>query len=150
MNEFQIVFTILGLFPLLYGAYSFYIWVNLQNWPIAAGKVKGSRLEKMLGTKYGSSSRNMSMSSTYIPYVRYEYEVDEKTYSSKNIKVGLILLSMPFMAEKMVDRYPVHSGVDVRYNPRRPKLAYLETDMGIGVWINILAGMFFLIAAQSI
>ena len=59
-------------------------------------------------------------------------------------------LSMPFMADKIVDRYPVHSEIDVYYNPKRPNLAYLETDMGIGVWINILAGMFFLIAAQSL
>ena len=150
MNEFQIVFTILGLFPFLYGVYSFFVWTQLQNWPIAIGKVKGSRVEKMLGTRTGSSSSNLSMSSTYKPYVRFEYEVAGKIYSSKNIKVGLILLSMPLMADKIVDRYPVHSEIDVYYNPKRPNLAYLETDMGIGVWINILAGMFFLIAAQSL
>lgn len=90
------------------------------------------------------------MTSSYKPYVRYEYEVGGKTYSSKNIKVGLILLSIPFLAEETVKHYTVHSEVDVHYNPRKPNMAYLETDLGIGVWLNALGGIFFIVIGQTI
>jgi hypothetical protein len=115
--------TIFGLVPFLIGVYFLYVWFSLQKWPVASGKAKGSRLEKLLGTKHGGGS-GMGMTTTIKPYVRYEYEVDGRIYSSKNIKIGIVLSGN--YVEKYVYRYPVHAEVDVHYNPNKLKQAYRE------------------------
>lgn len=137
----QIAVVIFGLFPLLVGVHILFVWWRLQTWPVTRGKVKGSRLEKLLGTKHGGG-QGMGMTSTYKPYVRYEYEVDGKTYSSKNIKTGMVLSGK--YVKKYVLRYPVHSEVNVHYNPAKPKQCYLETDLGVGAWLNLGIGIFFI------
>ncbi|NNJ91229.1 MAG: DUF3592 domain-containing protein [Gammaproteobacteria bacterium] len=147
MVDPKILVTIFGLVPFLAGVYFLFVWFSLQKWPVTTGKVKGSRLEKMLGTKHGGG-RGMGMTSTYKPYVRYEYEVNGRIYSSKNIKIGIILSGI--YVEKYVHRYPVHAEVDVHYNPKKPKQAFLETDLGFGVWLNLVIGIAFLILAQMV
>ena len=149
MSEFKIIFTFLGMIPILFSLYLLFIWFWLQKWPVTTGTVKGARVEKMLGTKHGGGN-GMGMSSSFKAYVRYEYVVDGKIYSSKNIKVGLLTFSGPFWAESYVSRYRVHNNVDVYYNPKFPKMSYLEKDIGIGVWTSMLGGILFVFAGQMV
>lgn len=142
MIDPKTLILVFALVPLLSGFYFLYIWSSLQKWPVTKGKVKGSRLEKIIGSKHGGGT-GMSMSTTYKPYVRYEYEIDGRIYSSKNIKIGIVLSGK--YVQKYVDHYPVHSEVDVHYNPNKPKQAYLETGLGIGVWLNLAIGITFLV-----
>jgi hypothetical protein len=44
----------------------------------------------------------------------------------------------------------VHAEVDVHYNPNKLKQAYLETDLGVGVWLNLIIAIAFLILAQMV
>jgi hypothetical protein len=49
-------------------------------------------------------------------------------------------------AEEIVERYPVGSDVEVRYNPANPAQSTIETDRP-GIWKIVFGVIFLLLAA---
>jgi hypothetical protein len=75
----------------------------------------------------------------YRAVVRYEYEVEGKRYHSDRIAQSPNWnRGVADFATAVAQRYPVGSGVDVRYNPKRPGEAVLEARVPRS-WIFALA-----------
>ena len=78
--------------------------------------------------------------------IAYEYEVGDRKYSSKIIKIGGDMLSNPSKnaqseADILFNRYPLGKEVDVYVNPKYPKVACLEKSGGEAIFISIFFGI---------
>lgn len=89
------------------------------EWPTAEGEI----IESYVNEEYDEGR-------VYRPKVRYRFEVNDQEYTSDLITFKAYWLVRK-TAEKMVDRYPVGSRVQVHYNPRRPKQAVLEAGASL-------------------
>jgi hypothetical protein len=81
----------------------------------------------------------------------YQYEISDRTYTSKKIKIGGDLLSNPSKkslteAEALLMKYPLGKEVDVYVNPKHPKTACLERSGAEAVFLSIFCGMLAVIA----
>jgi len=115
-----------------------------NNWPKVEGKVESSYCNAS-----GSSVFTFSVNEerTYKPDIIYLYEVDEKEYRSKRVKVGIqnIKGSMGW-AQGTVTKYSKGAIVDVFYNPKSPKKAVLEVGFNLRViLIPIISLIIFLL-----
>ena len=86
-----------------------------QTWPTVSGQVVTSVAKMHRGSKH----RNVAY-----PHVSYTYEVNGKTYHSRNIMAGGEIGGMN--VETTLARYPQGSSVTVYYDPNNPKDAILE------------------------
>jgi hypothetical protein len=84
------------------------------QWPTVEGEI----VESFVSEEYDEGR-------CYRPKIRYRYQVNDQEYTSELTTFKAYWLVRK-TAEKMVDRYPVGSRVQVHYNPRRPKQAVLE------------------------
>jgi hypothetical protein len=92
------------------------------NWPSTPGRVLESRVVESLSTDSDGDT-----STTYKPYVKYEYSVIGATYTSDHIGIGPAVSSSNLRkAQDAVNRMPVGGTVTVFYNPDDPSDAVLE------------------------
>lgn len=95
-------------------------------WPSVLGRVVESRVEESRST---DSEGDVSI--TYRPYVRYEYTLQDQTYSGDKLYVGLVgSSSNRRKAEETASQYPAGSAVTVYYNPQDPQDAVLQQKTG--------------------
>ena len=95
-----------------------------QVWPSAMGQVLAAHLE-------ARSSRNAQGSTTtaYFPVVVYQYSVGGQTYQSDRMRFGMdVGEGLTRLGQRVVDRYPPGSQVEVFYNPDDPTEAVLERN----------------------
>lgn len=86
---------------------------SCSNWPLAQGTVTASSLKKV-EKKWGES---------YEAEIRYEYQVNGKTYSGDRIQFG----SSAFKdAAATVAKYPINAKIGVRYEKANPAASALE------------------------
>ena len=91
--------------------------VAALQWRTTPGRVLKSRVEVTGGEN-----------TTVNPMILYEYEVNGRSYQSKQIRVGDAIMSSFSSPESyaLVDRYPEGAAVTVRYDPNDPQQAALE------------------------
>lgn len=86
---------------------------SCSNWPLAQGTVTASSLKKV-ERKWGES---------YDAEIRYEYQVNGKTYSGDRVQFG----SSAFQdAAATVAKYPLNAKIEVRYEKANPAASALE------------------------
>lgn len=113
--------------------------VAMKRWPVAQGRVLSATVEKYRGLagagNFGSTRTRMEL---YRPVIVYEYAVAGETFKSSRIAQSPgINRGIPDFAEKVAQRYPAGSAVDVRFNPKRPGESVLEPRVPPG-WIFVL------------
>lgn len=137
---FTLIFVAAGL-AMLYFAYQQYQDSKAsETWPVASGTVVSSEV-----TRYRNSDRQ----TFYAADVAYEYTVNDVSYTGDKVAFSEVNTSKPDSAQKIVDRYPVGQQVEVHYDPADPGKAVLETEVGIGVWIQLGGGIFFVLIGLS-
>jgi len=100
------------------------------NWPTTKGEI----LESGFRTKGDNTS---------YPVVKYQYDVNGKTYDGDRIVFG----SSADVPSGTLDRYPVGGTVTVFYDPNHPESAVLETASTSSMYIFIVLGTIQVIAA---
>jgi hypothetical protein len=67
-------------------------------------------------------------STSVVPVVVYQYQVDGKTYQNQTIKAGdkYMAVRVSWQARSTVDKYPIGAAVKVYYDPANPKDSALE------------------------
>ena len=115
-----------------------------RGWPVATGTVLSGDIQKTeRDSDYGTSV-------SYVPRLRYAYEVGGRRYESDRIRFGKIEEDEAG-AREILERYAVGSPVQVRYDPKNPSQATLETKAGgVGLIlfvVVVLAGLFVYMAS---
>ena len=72
------------------------------------------------------------------------YSVDGREYRSKLRSFAQYQGGTPELAKEIAGKYPEGKLVTVHYNPKRPKIAVLETGVRWGGYAIVGLGVFFL------
>lgn len=126
------VFLCLGVFVLVFIGVGIYLILRSRtgtqksrrsmNWPSLTGKVLEARLIESTSIDSDGDS-----STTYRPYIRYEYEVDDVTYTNDKIDLGMVVsTSGTKKAQEILSRFSLGSSVLVYVNPNDPTDSVLE------------------------
>lgn len=106
----------------------------IAHWPTSAGSILESRVER----EHNANTNGPRI--TFAPRIRYQYEVQGRSFTSDKIAVGGTLdTSSEQRAAERTRRWPVGATVPVFYNPRNPREAYLKTDAE-GAWFIAAVG----------
>jgi hypothetical protein len=116
--------TVFGLFLLLLFRASLKSTRETATWPVVRGTVTESTIERIEKTKRGG------IQVTWTPAVEYRYRVGDVDYTSRQIKLGVVVSASQGYARKVAARYPQGSTVEVRYDPNNPGSAALENPGG--------------------
>jgi hypothetical protein len=114
-------------------------------WPTVAGKVEGSRIEKM-AAQYGTKYRLA---------LAYRYQVGGQDYEGDRVEFGPRRVGSEELIERLADKYLAGADVTVHYDPDDPATAVLETSeemarqnqwvvwflLGMPVGLSILAAV---------
>ena len=96
-----------------------------RAWPTVSGKI----LERRVGEPMGTKNRS------FLPYVKYTYVVDGKTYTNDQVylirRSGGMFTSM----QKLVDSFP--DPVPVHYDPKDPSSSYLISNPTSTSWMLV-------------
>ena len=84
------------------------------------------------------------MTEVFLPEVRFVYTVDGRTFEGNQVARVVPWTTSFDEVQKRVDRYPVHSKVEVYVDPQNPAVAYLETTTSGGAIFLLIFGGFFL------
>ncbi|MHB1119021.1 MAG: DUF3592 domain-containing protein [Bellilinea sp.] len=125
-------FLCLGLFVVIFLGAGVYLILRSRkdklkvqqamNWPSVTGKVLESRLIESTSTDSDGDS-----STTYRPYIRYEYEMGGITYTNDKVDVGMVIsTSGTKKANELLSRFSKGSAVLVYVNPDNPADSILE------------------------
>jgi Protein of unknown function (DUF3592) len=112
------------------------------SWPSVPGIVTSSRTARRWGLGNGIWIAGL----WYVPEVTYRYDIGGKSYTGR--KVTLADTGYPKLraAREIIDRYKPGAGVEVFYDPERPKRACLEPQrserrtLGIAALLIAIAG----------
>jgi hypothetical protein len=105
------------------------------NWPTVRGRVLVSATESFRKTDSDGDTRT-----SHAPAVEYEYRVNGIGYRSRQIKPNTTVSGSARMAAKIAARYPVGRDVEVRYDPKNPSNAALETSSQ-AYWLILVAAL---------
>jgi hypothetical protein len=122
----------MGIFILIFlGGGGYMIYRSIQDrkkarasltWPSVQGRVIESRVVESRSTDSDGDT-----TTTYRPYIKYEYQVIGTTFTSDKLAVGPAVSTSNYRkSEEKVNRMPVGSTVTVYYNPDDPTDAVLE------------------------
>lgn len=101
------------------------------RWPVAQGTVESSSVETMRSKR----------SATYVPRVRYHYDVGGQRFTSETLSFGTVSSGDSSEAHAWVRRFPQGASVPVHYAPGEPSLACLDTTAtGIANYVVALGG----------
>ena len=134
-----------GLIVLVFGGLGLYLIIHAQrskrkamqshSWPVTKGIITEANIKTKEDEEYGT---------TYIPIVRYTYDVDGMGYEGKRIAFGSdMAFGIRKKAVEYLAAYPVDAEVSVYYNPEKPNEAVLQqvaqrTAVGIVIGIILL------------
>ena len=135
---FPLVFFVVGLGVLIYGARDLYYGLTMNRWPGTSGKVIVSQLARSSKTSRGYNF--------YAADVQYNYSVSGKDYVSSRVTMRDVEVPRTKYAQSIIDRYPVGAAVKVFYNPSHPELAVLDNKLNIWVFFPVIAGGLFALA----
>ena len=77
----------------------------------------------------------------FIPVVTYRYEVNGQEYSNDRFTENPVGRGMESSVQKIVNRYPPDSTIEIFYNVDDPSDAYIQKGFGRGcnTWLRIIA-----------
>ncbi len=145
----------IGVFVLAFGGGGAYlVYRALQDrkkaaesvsWPSTGGQITEARVER---TEHTDSDGDSSYS--YVPTVRYSYQVGEQVLTGKRIGFGFGKgYGRPAKAEAALARFAVGSAVTVYYNPADPADAVLERT-ATGLTAGLIVGVALLLVAACL
>jgi hypothetical protein len=123
-------------------AYRNYIGLAAK-WPTVSGIIELSTTESYVKRENG---RNETV---YAPAVEYSYEVRDRQYRSRQVKLGVEISGSKFIADKIAMKYPQGSRVTVHYDPQNPSSAMLESPHGYPWLLLGIAAICFGIAVYA-
>lgn len=111
-----------------------------QNWHITNGIILNSELEV-------HKSAGKSNSISYSPRIKYKYSIAGNEYTSKRIYFGGNIGSSTKKkkSQRLVDKYPKDSKVDVYYNPMKESMSVLQTGVKSEIITGLVFGVIFLL-----
>lgn len=122
MGVFVGVFVGVGIYLILRSRTGTQKSRKSMNWPSVTGKVLETRLIESTNIDSDGDS-----STIYRPYIRYEYEVDDVTYTNDKIDLGMVVsTSGTKKAQEILSRFSLGSSVLVYVNPNDPADSVLE------------------------
>lgn len=132
-----------GIFILVFlGGGGYLIYRSIQdrkkakaslNWPSTQGRVVESRVVESRSTDSDGDT-----STTYRPYIKYEYQVVGTTFTSDKLAIGPAVSTSNYRkSEEKVRRMPVGAAVTVFYNPDDPTDAVLEQRSNAGLMLAL-------------
>jgi hypothetical protein len=123
------------IFAACFGTFALMIFIaahrrskEAQSWPFVKGSVLASSVESYVSVTDGRRT------TLYRPVVEFTYDVQGKTYRSKQIKLGVEVSGNESYAQGICAKYPAGAGVEVHYDPANPAEAALENPTGM-TWI---------------
>ena len=125
-----VIVLLFGLAVTGYSIFNLSMGSSSTNWPTTEGQI----LESEFKTKGDSTS---------YPGVKYQYDVNGKTYDGERIVFG----SAADLPRGTLDRYPVGGTVTVFYDPNDPESAVLQTASTSSMYIGIVLGPILVIVA---
>ncbi|HQA29700.1 MAG TPA: DUF3592 domain-containing protein [Brevefilum fermentans] len=125
----------LGIFLIIHAQRSKRKALQSQSWPVTKGIITESTITTMEDEEDGT---------TYLPVIRYAYEVGGMIYDGKRVVFGGdIEFNTHQKAAEFLVAYPVDQEVSVYYNPEKPHEAVLQqaahrTAVGLVIGIILL------------
>lgn len=104
-----------------------------RPWPTTPGKI----LERRVGEPMGTRSRS------FLPYVKYTYVVEGKTYTNDQVYMIRRSGGMHDSMQKLVDGLP--DPVPVHYDPKDPASTYLVANPTGTSWTLVAFGALLLL-----
>jgi hypothetical protein len=132
----------LGLVLTFGGGRALYRAWTSSRWPVTQGTVLDSSLETV------REQRSVS----YVPHVRYRYQVEGKLYTSNVLAFGAggVEKRAKKEADEFLRRHASGTPVKVRYAPDEPELACIECDhAGVADYVLTVGGVALLLFATS-
>ncbi len=138
-----------GIFILVFlGGGAYMIYRSIQDrkkakaslaWPSTQGRVIESRV-----VESRSSDSDGDTTTTYRPYIKYEYQVVGSVFTSDKLAIGPAVSTSSYRkAEEKVKRMPAGAAVTVFYNPDDPTEAVLEQRSNAG--LLLILGIIFVV-----
>lgn len=111
---------------------------KLTFWASTNARVLESTVERIKsGVQHSSSS--------YIPHVEYEYEIDGQVYIGNNIQLSEINYASKKQAKTIASKYPKNARIDIYYDPLKPENSVIESHINItNVLLFVGSGFCFL------
>jgi hypothetical protein len=130
--------ALIGAFASLFILYGLYLMVSAlrtYRWPTTTGLVRARDIDVRRGSEGGDTS--------YVPQLRYEYEVDGDSYVSSQIAAGGgPSFSSRSGAEEWLEEFPDGDEVTVHYRPSRPDRSVLKRG-------GVLKGLLLAVVASA-
>ena len=133
MATSQFIISLVGL-AIFGGAAGALMWIWFKSllsrrWPTTQGQVRSLELVLPLHNRLQGRAS-----------VLYHYMVDGQTYTGSRVRFGDWLVYSSFVAREIAGRYPQGRRVTVRYNPRNPQDATLESAVAtvLMMWLGIM------------
>ncbi|MEM0925446.1 MAG: DUF3592 domain-containing protein [Planctomycetota bacterium] len=107
-----------------------------STWPSVEGYVTRNAVDSQTHRRIRKPT-----TTTYDVTVKYVYTVDGEVHSCQRVTFGGINRSSESYVERLRTQYPFGKRVDVRYNPKNPAEAVLETEVTTWTRVNIGVGI---------
>ena len=111
-----------------------------RSWPTASGTVLDSGMES-----HQSRDDDGDIKTTYGATIQYKYTVDGQEFVGDRRTFSNVRTSSVRNTEKILERYPRGSSVDVFYDPDDPSSSVLESGVGAATYILLLVPIGFLV-----
>ena len=111
-----------------------------RSWPTASGTVLDSGMEANQ-----SRDEDGDIKTTYGATIQYKYTVDGQEFVGDRRTFSNVRTSSVRNTEKILERYPLGSSVDVFYDPDDPSSSVLESGVGAATYILLLVPIGFLV-----
>ncbi len=107
------------------------------TWPTTVGTITVSKVETSTDDD----------GTTYRPLVKFSYQVNGQSWTGDTVFFGggKISFSNYRYANKIVNKYPVTTRVNVFYNPSKPNIAVIEAGVTKKTFIQFTFGSLFFI-----
>jgi hypothetical protein len=124
---------IFGAFLIWHGLSDILTASRAKSWPTAQGIVQSTELTTSLGRR--------ARTTTYIPLVKYSYEVNGSNYVGNRVDYGERGTSSRDDAMTVIARYHEGLHVPVHYDPKNPESAVLEVGTTMDNWLALGLGI---------
>ncbi len=128
-----LILVIIGSIFVFSGYHTYKEALKTENWPSVTGTIIETRVIR----------NNIRYSTSYSPYIKYSYVVENKQYINTVIYSGNMSLTGSYETIKdFIDEYPNNSQVMVYYNPNSPQDSVLIPGATAGHFAMIGTGIF--------
>ncbi len=133
----RICLLIGGVLQILFFLRIVYQTERSKQWPITTGIILSSEW-----SSFGSD--NADSSKTYKADIKYQYQIDEKVYTSRKIYYGdWISISFSSLVKRIVREYGVGKECIVHYDPQYPSKAVLRATLAPPIYFLLVGGLAF-------